>query len=74
MGKRQGNSNWGKPQPAVAESVPPTSFEQIVGQLRLRPTQYLNSQTLKDWVQKNMHRKYVPLDLLDAWKLEADVA
>jgi hypothetical protein len=70
---KPGNSNWGKPQSAVAESVPPTSFEEIVGQLRLRPAQYLVSQALKEWVKENMHRKYVPLDLLEAWKLEADV-
>ena len=73
MAKRQGNSNWGKPQPAVAEDVPPTSFEEIVRKLRLRPAHYLHSQELKDWVQENMHRKYVPLDLLEAWNLEADV-
>jgi hypothetical protein len=70
---RQGNSNWGKPQSAVAESVLPTSFEEIVKKLRLCPAQYVASQALKDWVERNMHRKYVPLDLLEAWKLEADV-
>jgi hypothetical protein len=66
------NSNWGKPQPAVAETVPPTSFEAIVRKLRLRPAQYLQSQALKDWVRKNRDRKYVPLDLLEAWNLEAE--
>ena len=73
MGKRRGNPNWGKAQPAVAESIPPTSFEEVVKKLRLRPVQYLDSQPLKDWVQKNMHRRYVPLDLLEAWNLEAEV-
>ena len=72
MSKRQGNSTWGKPQPAVAVDVPPTSFEEIVRRLRLRPPQYLGSQALKDWVEKNMHRKFVPLDLLEAWNLEAE--
>jgi len=43
------NPNWGQPQPAVAESVTPTSFEEIVRKLRLRPAQYLGSQALKDW-------------------------
>jgi hypothetical protein len=73
MGRRQGNPNWGKPQPAVAENIPPTSFEEIVRNLRLRPAQYVGSQALKDWVRKNRDRKYVPLDLLEAWNLDADV-
>ena len=72
MGSRQVNSNWGKPQPAIAESVPPTSFEEIVTKLQLRPAQYLSSQPLKDWVRRNRDRKYVPLDLLQAWNLEAE--
>ena len=73
MGKRKGNSNWGKPQPAVNESIPPTSFEEIVTQLRLGPAQYVGSQALKEWVRKNMDRKYVPLDLLQVWNFEAEV-
>jgi hypothetical protein len=72
VSKRHGNRNWGKPQPAIAARTPITSFEEIVRKLRLRPPHYLRSQELKDWVPKNMHRKYVTLDLLDAWDLEAD--
>jgi hypothetical protein len=62
MSNRKGNSHWGKPQPAVTESIPPTSFEEIVAKLGLRPAQYVGSQALKEWVRKNMDRKYVPLD------------
>ena len=47
MRRRQGNSNWGKPQPAIAESVSPISFEEIATKLRLRPAQYLASQALR---------------------------
>ena len=72
MGRRQGNSNWGKPQPAVAESIPPTSFEEIVRNLRLQPAQYSGSQPLKEWVRKNRDRKYVPLDLLEVWRFDVD--
>jgi hypothetical protein len=72
VGKRRGNPNWGKAQPAVAESIAPTSFEEVVKKLRLCPAQYLDSQALKDWVRKNRDRKYVPLDLLEAWNLEAE--
>ena len=73
MGNGRGNSNWGKPQSAVAESVLPTSFEEIVKKLRLRPAEYVQSQELKQWVRQNLDRKYVPLDLLEAWHFEADV-
>jgi hypothetical protein len=50
MVKRRGNPNWGKPQDAAAVNVPPTSFEEIVKTLRLRHTDYLRSQPLKDWL------------------------
>ena len=50
----------------------PTSFEEIVKKLRLRRVDYLCSQQLKDWVRKNKDRKYVPLDLLEAWNFEAE--
>lgn len=71
MSKRRGISNWGKSQAAVAASVPVTSFDEIVKQLRLRRTEYLCSQELKVWVQKNKDCKYVPLDLREAWDFEA---
>ena len=70
--KRRGNPNWGKPQDAVAVNVPPTYFEETVKKLRLHHADYLRSQALKDWVRKNKDRKYVPLDLLKAWNLEAE--
>jgi len=73
VSKRRGNPNWGKAGAAIAVNVPPTSFEQIVRKLRLRPPQYLGSQALKDWVRKNRDRKYVPLDLLQAWNLDAEI-
>src|SRR3954465_11188657 len=65
MIKRRGNPNWGK-----AIDLPPAgprSFETIVKSLGLRPHQYEASTSLRDWVLKNKHNKYVPQDLLQAW-------
>jgi hypothetical protein len=72
VNKKRGNPNWGKPEGAVAAKPAPTSFEEIVKKLRLRRIDYLCSQPLKDWVRKNKDRKYVPLDLLEAWNFEAE--
>ena len=72
MNKKRGNPNWGKPEGAVVANAAPTSFEDIVKKLRLRRVDYLSSEQLKDWVRKNKDRKYVPLDLLEAWNFEAE--
>ena len=69
MIKRRGNPNWGK-----AVQFPPagpSSFESVVKTLGLRPHQYETSTSLKDWVAKNKHNKYVPQDLLLAWGMSA---
>jgi hypothetical protein len=72
MSKRRGNPNWGKPPDAVEMNAPPTCFEEIVKKLRLRRIDYLHSEHLKEWVKKNKDRKYVPLELLQAWDFEAE--
>jgi hypothetical protein len=72
VNRKRGNPNWGKPEGAVVANPAPTSFEEIVKKLRLRRVDYLCSQQLKDWVRKNKDRKYVPLDLLEAWNFEAE--
>jgi hypothetical protein len=72
VNKKRGNPSWRKPEGAVAANPAPTSFEEIVKKLRLRRVDYLCSQQLKDWVKKNKDRKYVPLDLLEAWNFEAE--
>jgi hypothetical protein len=68
MGRNKGKPNWGK----VCRDVPnlPTSFEQIVRQLKLSEKDYQSSTQLKDWVEANKDDKYVPQDLLKAWGLE----
>jgi len=46
-----------------------SEFEHVVKTLGLSPQQYVGSRTLKHWVMQNKDRKYVPLDLLQAWHL-----
>jgi len=69
MAKKRGNPNWGKPD-IQAPSVAPTSFEEVVKNLRLSPAEYEDSLALKEWVQKNKDQKYIPDDLLRLWGLE----
>ncbi|MGA8622131.1 MAG: hypothetical protein WB660_26875 [Candidatus Sulfotelmatobacter sp.] len=70
MAKQRGNPAWGKPDPHTARNNGPTSFEEIVRELRLSPADYQYSIQLKAWVLKNKDQKYVPSDLLRAWDFE----
>ena len=67
--KRRGNPNWGKAAPYTAAG--PSSFEMVVKTLGLVPRQFEASVSLKDWVLKNKHNKYVPQELLQAWGMDA---
>ena len=69
MVRRRGNPNWTNPLAYAA--LPPTesSFEAVVKALGLSPAEFESSEVLKEWVLKNRDEKYVPLDLLRAWKL-----
>jgi hypothetical protein len=67
--KRRGNPNWGKAAPYTAAG--PSSFETVVKTLGLVPRQFEASVSLKDWVLKNKHNKYVPQELLQAWGMDA---
>jgi hypothetical protein len=69
MAKKRGNPNWGKPDIQSAIIVP-TSFEEIVKQLRLSPADYEGSVQLKEWARKNKDQKYIPDDLLRSWGFE----
>ncbi len=70
MAKKRGNPNWGKPDAGFSLFSGPTSFEQVVRKLRLSPAEYENSFQLKMWVEQNRNHKYVPPDLLKAWKID----
>jgi hypothetical protein len=67
--QNKGNRNWIKP----SEDIPntPSSFEQMVRQLKLSEKEYRSSTPLKAWAQKHKDNKYVPQDLLEAWGFAA---
>ena len=71
MGRR-GNPNWGKPVPfgLMVHSV--SSFEEAVKKLRLKPDQYVHSERLREWAQRNKNSKFIPESLLLAWGIETD--
>ena len=70
MARRRGNPSWGKPDIVVVSG--PSSFEQTVKALKLRPEDFLSSALLKEWARLNKNHKYVPSDLLAAWGFEAE--
>lgn len=67
MSRKRGNRNWCKPELIRMPCVSTTSFEEVVGALRLSPSEYAGCPALKEWVWRNKDRKYVPTDLLQAW-------
>jgi hypothetical protein len=67
--RSKGNPNWGKTY--IDIPITPTSFEEIVRQLKLSENEYQNSIPLKEWAQKHKDSKYVPQDLLEAWGIVA---
>ena len=70
MIKKRGNPNWGKPDMNAIRNAEPTSFEGVVKELQLSPSEYVRSAPLKAWVRQNKDHKYVPSDLLQAWGFE----
>ena len=70
MARKRGNPSWGKAGTAVISG--PSSFEQTVKALNLRPEDFLSSPRLKEWARLNKNHKYVPSDLLAAWGFEAE--
>jgi hypothetical protein len=43
----------------------------VVEELKLDPSEYASSLTLRDWVSRNKDQQYVPSDLLKAFGFEA---
>ncbi len=73
MAKRRGNPNWGKPTPAGPSAATPSAFESFALALGLSPENFEGSSALKKWAAENKNHKYVPVELLEAWGLVADV-
>ena len=67
--------SWTNPGSWQALPEGPPAFELEARRLKLRPEDYANSAELKAWVCENKNQRYVPLDLLLAWKIKvrADV-
>ena len=55
--------------PAAIEPVfaSPSSFERVVEELKLSPSEYVSSPRLREWVSQNKDQKYVPSELLKAF-------
>jgi hypothetical protein len=69
--RNQRDSNWGKP---YGDSpITTTSFEEMVGRLKLSEKEYQSSIPLRQWAQKHKNNKYVPQDLLKAWGIEVNL-
>ena len=69
--RNQRDSNWGKPYGDTP--VTTTSFEEMVGRLKLSEKEYQSSIPLRQWAQKHKDSKYVPQDLLEAWGIEVEL-
>jgi hypothetical protein len=68
--RNRGNPMWGK---LVLGVVPvPSSFENIVRVLKLRPEDYASARELREWARQNKNHKYVPSDLLAVWGFKAE--
>jgi hypothetical protein len=69
---RRGNPNWGKPVASGLVVPALSSFEETVKALKLKPEQYVHSERLREWAQRNKNSKFVPESLLKAWGIETD--
>ena len=63
-----GNRAWcsgiiGPVQPTVSE------FERVAERLRLQPHEYVGSDELREWAERNKDARFVPERLLKAWGL-----
>ena len=67
---RRGNPNWGKPPEALRAR--PTEFEMQVERLRLTKSEYVRSNALRWWCERNRNRRYVPEWLLEAWEMQVE--
>ena len=66
----RGNPNWGKP--PLPLPVLLTEFEVLVERLQLTRAEYVTSNELRRWCERNRNRCYVPEWLLGAWGLTVE--
>jgi hypothetical protein len=70
MGKG-GNPNWFYPIQPIPALV--TEFEKEVARLHLRKSQYVVSEQLKRWCDRNRNGVYVPEWLLTEWGMQVEI-
>jgi hypothetical protein len=66
--ERRGNRTWSQ---GIVAPIKPTvtEFERVVARLQLEPDQYIGSQQLREWAEKNKDIRYIPERLLKAWRI-----
>jgi hypothetical protein len=67
---RRGNPQFTNPAAIEPPLVSQSSFERVVEELKLSPSEYVTSPKLRDWVSRNKDQKYVPSELLKALGFE----
>jgi hypothetical protein len=64
---RRANPRWSE---GILVEFPIVSeFERTVARLRLKPDEYVDSQELRAWAERNKDARFVPERLLKAWGL-----
>ena len=71
--RRSVNRAFTKPETREQPISSPSSFEQIVKELKISPGEYRGSAKLKEWVRQNKDEKYVPTEVLKIFGFGADV-
>ena len=66
----RGNPQFKNPAAIAAPFASQSSFERVVEELSLSPSEYVTSPRLRDWVSRNKDQKYVPSELLKAFGFE----
>ena len=69
---QRGNPNWGQPLPPGP--AVPTEFELRVKRLGLNKSEYVASDALKIWCERNRNRVYVPEWLLQEWGMSVEAS
>lgn len=67
---RRGNPQFTNPGAIGPPGPSQSSFERVVEELNLSPSEYATSARLRDWVFRNKDQKYVPAELLKAFGFE----
>ena len=67
---RRGNPQFTNPAAIEPPLASQSSFDIVVKELGLSPSEYATSSRLREWVFRNKNQKYVPSELLKAFGFE----